>query len=48
MVHNSIYISAELDGAHVTTDAGRNSAAGTIHWNNGDSQEIFWDNHIAK
>ena len=35
--------SADLKEAHITTDAGKNIAAGTIHWSNGASQKIFWD-----
>ena len=35
--------SADLKEARITTDAGKNIAAGTIHWSNGASQKIFWD-----
>ena len=35
--------SADLKEARITTDAGNNIAAGTIHWGNGASQKIFWD-----
>ena len=47
-VHNSRHITAEWGGTRITTDAGRNRDAGTIHWNNGASQEIFWDNHTVE
>ena len=35
--------SADLKEARITTDAGNNIAAVTIHWGNGASQKIFWD-----
>ena len=42
-ISNSGLASADLKEARITTDAGRNAAAGTIHWSNGASQKIFWD-----
>ena len=42
-ITNSGLGSADLKEARNTTDAGRNVAAGTIHWSNSASQKIFWD-----
>ena len=42
-VSNSRQNPTDLVEAHITTDAGSNVAAGTIHWSNGASQNIFWD-----
>ena len=47
-IHSARHVSVDLGGARITTDAGRNNTAGVIHWNNGASQEIFWDNYIAE
>ena len=42
-ISNSRLSSTDLTEARITTDAGSNVAAGTIHWSNGASQKIFWD-----
>ena len=42
-ISNSKLSSTDLVEARITTDAGSNVAAGTIHWSNGASQKIFWD-----
>ena len=42
-VSNSRQNPTESVEARITTDTGSNTAAGTIHWNNGASQKIFWD-----
>ena len=41
-ISNSRLSSTDLVEARITTDAGSNVAAGTIHWSNGASQKIFW------
>ena len=47
-IHSARQVTADLGGARITMDAGRNNATGMIHWKNGASQEIFWDNYVAE